>query len=76
MSPETIPWILCGSVCLLPILIGSITFFLWVQLTNRIPTRDVSSWVDTENRRHLTTEWSMLTREEIKLRGTRGKDIP
>jgi hypothetical protein len=74
MSPETIPWILCGALCLVPVLIGSVTFFLWTQLTNRLPSRDVSVTVDADGRKHTITDWSMLAREEKKIRREEEKE--
>jgi hypothetical protein len=68
MSPSAIPWILCGAFCLVPLLIGTGSFFAWCQLTDRIPSREVSIWVDDEGRKHTRTELVMLTREERKFR--------
>lgn len=68
MSPNTIPWLLCGASCLLPLLVGTGSFFAWCLFTNRIPSRDVSNWMDDEGRKHVRTEWVMLSREERKFR--------
>jgi hypothetical protein len=66
MTPQTIPWLLCGALCIMPLLIGTLAFFAWSQFTNRIPTRDVSEFTDEDGRKHVVTEWAMLTRQERK----------
>jgi hypothetical protein len=67
MSPSTIPYLLCGGFCILPFLIGTGAFLGWCQLTNRIPSRDISTWIDEEGRKHVRTELITLTREERKI---------
>jgi len=79
MSPEAIPWILCGSLCLLPALIGSGVFYSLSLFLNRYPTRDTTTYLDDDGRKHVVTEWAMLTREEKRLANTTtddGKDGP
>jgi hypothetical protein len=66
MSPQTIPWILCSALCLLPIAIGSGTYAAWKIFTNRYPTLDTSGYTDSDNRKHVLIEFVMLTREERK----------
>ena len=68
MSPEAIPWILCSSICIIPALVGTSAYFAWTLFTNRSPSRDVSTWQDDQGRKHITTEWIMLSREEKKFR--------
>jgi hypothetical protein len=68
MSPEAIPWLLCGAVCIGPALIGIGSYFLMIQITNRIPTREVTTFIDVDGRKHFHTEWTWLTREERKFR--------
>jgi hypothetical protein len=68
MSPETIPWLLCGSICILPALIGTGVYFAWVTFTNRLPSRDISNYVDADGRKHTVTDWSMITRQEKNFR--------
>jgi hypothetical protein len=67
MSPQTIPWILCATFCILPIVIGSLTFYLWIQFTNKIPRRDISNYIDDLGREHTVTEWINVTREELRI---------
>ncbi|MBE3117659.1 MAG: hypothetical protein IMZ50_02745 [Candidatus Atribacteria bacterium] len=74
MSPETIPWLLCGAFCLVPLLIGTGAFVGWCQITNRVPSRDVSAWVDEDEKKHVRTEWTWLTREEKKFRGQKEEE--
>lgn len=68
MNPQTIPWLFCSAICILPFMIGTGAFFAWSQFTNRVPYRDVSTFEDDDGCRHVRTEWVMLTREEIKFR--------
>ena len=74
MTPETIPWLLCGAVCLLPLLVGVTAFFALVTITNRNPSMDVSNWKDEEGRKHIHAELVMLTREEKKFRNQPEED--
>jgi hypothetical protein len=68
MSPSSIPWLLCGAFCVVPLLIGTGSFFAFCQITNRIPSREVTIWVDEDEKKHVRTEWIWLTREEKKFR--------
>lgn len=74
MSPETIPFLLCGVTCILPILIGTGSFFAWCQITNRFPAREISNWKDDEGRTHVETSWTWLTREEKKFRNQKEEE--
>jgi hypothetical protein len=67
MSPQVIPWLLCSLFCIIPVVIGSLTFYLWIQFTNRMPRRDITSYTDDVGRIHTVTEWVNISREELKL---------
>jgi hypothetical protein len=64
MKPETIPWLLCGAVCILPFLIGLGAFYGMRLFTNRYPVREISRYNDSNGRQVVRTEWSMLARED------------
>ena len=68
MSPQTIPWIICGASCILPFLIGTGAFWGWCSILNRFPSREVITHTDEDGRKHITTHWIWLTREERKFR--------
>jgi hypothetical protein len=68
MSPTLIPWLLCGALCILPLMVGTGVFFAWCQFTNRIPSRDMAEYLDDDGHKHVRTEWVMLTRQERKFR--------
>lgn len=74
MSPETIPWLLCGAICILPLLIGIGSYFAMIQITSRFPLREVSTWTDKNKRKHTQTEWSWQTREDKKFRDKEDKE--
>jgi len=68
MNPEAIPWLLCGTFCILPLMIGTGSFFAWCLVLNRFPSREVSTFLDEEGKKHVHTEWTWLTRYENYLR--------
>jgi len=67
MSPSAIPWLLCGALCLLPLVVGSGSFFLLSLITNRHFTLERSVSVDENDIKHVHTELTWLTREELKI---------
>ena len=66
MNPTLVPWLACGALCIVPLMVGTGTFFGWIFFTNRNPSRDVTEWTDDEDHKHVKTEWVMLTRQEKK----------
>jgi hypothetical protein len=67
MSPQAIPWLLCGALCLLPLVVGSGSFILLRFITNQHPTLERSSHVDEDGIKHTIIELTSLTREELKV---------
>lgn len=74
MSPQTIPWLLCGAFCIVPLLIGTGSFFAWCMITDRNPVREISNWIDEDGRKHTSTEWMMLTRDDKKSRNQKEEE--
>lgn len=68
MSPQAIPWLLCGALCLLPLCVGSGSFFILGVITNRHFTLERSVHMDEDGIKHIHTELTWLTREELKSR--------
>lgn len=66
MSPQTIPWILCGALCLFPAFVASITYRALMVLSKRNPTIETTAHIDDLGRRHVLLELVMLSRAERK----------
>jgi hypothetical protein len=69
MSPQMIPWLLCGALCLLPLCVGSGSFWILSFITNRHFTLERSVHIDENKIKHSHFELTWLTREERKSRG-------
>ena len=69
MSPQTIPWILCGGLCVLPVFLMIVTFQFLSLVTNRHFALERSVHVDKNQIKHVHMELTWLTREERKLHG-------
>lgn len=68
MTPSMIPLLLCGAFLFVPFLVGTGAFYAWVQFTNKIPSKDTHEYVDPEGRKHIVTDWAMLTRAERRFK--------
>jgi hypothetical protein len=73
MSPETIPWIFCGSLCLLPISLVVVTWSLLGLIANRHYSLERYTHIDEAGIKHTSLELTRLTREEIKIRNQEDK---
>jgi hypothetical protein len=69
MTPETIPWILCGALCLLPVALGFGSYQFMCLVTNRHFAWEHSVHTDEDGIKHVHSELTWLTREERKSRG-------
>lgn len=65
MQPESIPFILCGVFCLLPILAGLLGYFIPRILANRLPILSTSRFIK-QGRKYIVNELSFLTKDEIR----------
>jgi hypothetical protein len=68
MNPSAIPWLLCGVLCLLPICVGSGSYWLLCMITNRHFAWERSVHVDEDGIKHSHVELTWLTHEELKMR--------
>ena len=65
MSPELIPWLLCGAFCVLPFLVGTGAYYGLRVFSNRSPVREITRY-EENGRSVVRTEWSMASREDKK----------
>jgi len=63
MSPELIPWLLCGGFCVLPFLVGTGAYYGLRVFSNRSPVREITRY-EENGRSVVRTEWSMASRED------------
>ena len=73
MKPEYIPWLLCGVICILPLLAGIGGYYMMILLTGLSPIRDVTRYIK-DDRRGVITEWSVITKEEKKHRNRKEEE--
>jgi len=74
IKPETIPFVLCGVLCLLPLAIGVGAFYFMTLISNRRFILDQSARIDKDKIKHVNFEMSYLTREERKHMGKEEKE--
>ena len=67
MSPELIPWLLCGAFCVLPFLVGTGAYYGLRVFSNRSPVREITRY-EENGRTVVRTEWSMASREDKNAR--------
>ena len=74
MSPEAIPFLLCGLFCVLPFLVGTGAYYAWRIFSSRNPVREITRY-EENGRSVIRTEWSMATREDKQVRAQVEEEI-
>lgn len=64
MTPDSIPFVICGIFCIGPILAGLIGFYVPRILAKRLPSLSTIRF-NKQGRKYTVTELSLLTKEEI-----------
>jgi len=65
MSPQDIPFLICGTFFLIPLLAGLTGFVVPFLFAKRLPTLRARRWIE-KSRKHLEIELSLETRETVK----------
>lgn len=72
MNPQDIPYIICGSICLLPLLAGLTGFLVPFLFAKRLPYLLIRRWRE-KSRKHFSMELSLESRESLKAMRRKGK---
>jgi hypothetical protein len=65
MEPQDIPLIICGSLCLVPFLVGLTGFFIPFIFAKRLPVLKASRWLQ-KSRKVTQLELSLESRESVR----------
>jgi hypothetical protein len=66
LSPSAVPWLFGCGMCIVPVLVGALSFSGLLSFSKRVPHLDVSRHVDELGRKHTTLELSAVTRDEAR----------
>ncbi len=65
MSPNDIPWLLCGMFCMVPLFVGLTGFFIPYLFAKRTPTLNAYKLMKG-SRKHFYFEYSLESKEDRK----------
>ena len=65
MNPQDIPFLLCGTLCLLPFAAGLTGWFIPFLFAKRLPFLQIKKWME-KGHKHIQMELSLETRETVK----------
>lgn len=62
-DPQTIPWLFCGALCMLPFIVGISAYQISHAFAKRVP-RWTWDKIERDGRTVRTLEYSLITREK------------
>ena len=65
MDPQDIPFLVCGTFCLIPLLCGVTGFVVPFLFAKRLPVLQVRRWIE-KYRKHIALELSLETRQSLR----------
>lgn len=74
LQPQDIPLMICGVLCLIPLLVGMTGFFIPFMLAKRLPFIQISKRFK-DGRKITEAEISLISRGEIKARKVKDKKV-